>query len=610
MPEKRPDSEMVHGVPEVAVSSTTTMANRTGSWKYTRPVFQDMVAPCNATCAIGVDIEGTMNLVREGRLVEARELLLRENPMPATTGRICDHPCESSCNRKSFDQPVAVHSVERMLGDLALEDPLPAAVVRIRTGKAAVIGSGPAGLACAYHLVRMGYEVSVFEGDEEPGGTLRYRVPEFQLPRVVLDREIERMRALGVDIRCGVRLGRQLTWKYLERFDTVFLATGAHRSRALGVEGENLPGIQYGLDFLHEVGAGRAPEIGARVVVVGGDSVALDCARTALRLGAEVQLVFWGECEKLAADPAEVLEAEREGVEILYQTVPLAIRGSEQMAEEGAREPANTISAGISGAPTGMPMGLECIRMTLEKPDGYGGDPIPAEDGRQVLSAQTVIIAMGEEPDFDLLPLDLKHDQVRVAVDELGRTSKSAVFAGGGIVEEPHTIAHALGSGKRAAIGMDLYMRERAGEKVEAPSLAGLRYGRVGNFSITRYRGDDPVRRTGEVNEVAGVERINMAHFAPMPRRVERRMKPSDREGFEEVNLGLTQKEAVAEATRCFNCGTCNQCEMCLIFCPDVAITRREGDKKFSISYKYCKGCGVCAVECPRGAISMTREGL
>ena len=282
MRENQVAGDIVHGVPPIAVSTGSTLANRTGSWKYIRPIYQDMVAPCNAACPVGTDIEGYMNLLREGKVAEARDLLLRENPMPAVTGRVCDHPCQTACNRAFFDDAVNIHAVERMLGDLEPEvrAPVPA---RTRKEKVAVVGSGPAGLACAYHLARLGYAVNLFESDREPGGALRHGIPEYRLPRNVLVREIERIRSQGVNLQCGVRVGGNLSWKELESHDAIFLASGARVNRPLELAGQDAADVRPGLEFLRNAKAGDRGAVGQRVVVVGGTDTAVDCARTALR---------------------------------------------------------------------------------------------------------------------------------------------------------------------------------------------------------------------------------------------------------------------------------------------------------------------------------------
>ncbi len=610
MAEERTASDIVHGVPPIAVSSTSTLANRTGSWKYIRPVYQDMVAPCNAACPLGTDVEGYMNLLREGKVAEARDLLLRENPMPAVTGRVCDHPCQTHCNRALFDDAVNIHAVERMLGDLEPEvrQPVPA---RTRKERVAVVGSGPAGLACAYHLARLGYAVSVFEADPEPGGALRYGIPEYRLPRIVLVREIERIRAQGVTLQCDARVGGSLAWKELESYDAIFLASGARVSRPLELAGRSVADVRPGLDFLREVKAGERRTVGRRVVVVGGTDTAVDCARTALRLGAEPVVVCQGTRADLSANAEAIEEAIREGVRFEFQVWPIGVQTSEHPEEEEPLEAIRTMFAEGDG-PRARLTGVECVRMRPGEPDPSGARrAVPVQGTNFILPADTLLTALGEEPDLGFLPPEITRKGYVVKVDEYGRTNHPGFFAGGDITGEPRTVAHSLGSGKRAAIGIDRYLRERAGEAVPALETQELRLGGTGNLSITRWRGDDPIRRASPVNEVVPYDQLNMAHFAGVPGKTDRhRSFEERRSSFAEANLGLTTNEALAEARRCFNCGVCNMCELCLIFCPDVAIKRHPSGHGFSLSYKYCKGCGVCVEECPRGAMTMTREGL
>jgi 2-oxoacid:acceptor oxidoreductase delta subunit (pyruvate/2-ketoisovalerate family) len=589
----------------VAISETSTRVNKTGSWKYIRPRYQDGVAPCNARCPVGIDIEGYMNLLREGRAWEAEDLLIRENPMPAITGRVCDRPCEEACNRAGLDGSVAIHAVERVLGDDILERSLPDRFEHWRSERMAVVGSGPAGLGCAYHLNRMGYHVTVFEAEPEAGGMLRVGIPEYRLPREILDRQIAWFVSQGIDIRCDQRLGEDLDWADLAEFDAVFLSTGAHKSRPSGMRGESGAGVRPGLEFLHEVNDGHLPILGRHVAVIGGGNTAMDCARTARRLGSEVTVVYRRTRAEMPAIAEEIEEAEREGVAFLFQAAP----------EEAVRT-------------KGVLTALVCRRMEMGPPDESGRRrPVPVEDGEFRLEVSSVLTAIGERSDLTYLPSTIDVEWGTIPTGELGavrgagegtgpegagisETGPTMVFAGGDVADQPRTVAHALGAGKRAALGIDRAVHVTRGLDVKDWDPEGYRFGPDGNVSITRWRGDDPVQRENPVNDVVPGDALNLNHFAPAPRQEDHHLPAREAlTDFREANQGLSWDEARAEANRCFNCGVCNGCELCMIFCPDFAITRRA-DGRFSVDMDYCKGCGICAEECPRGAITMTREGL
>jgi NADPH-dependent glutamate synthase beta subunit-like oxidoreductase len=612
MPEDRATADIAHGVPTISVSSASTLANRTGSWKYIQPIYQDKIAPCNATCPVGIDIEGVMDLLRQDKVEEARDLLLRENPMPAVAGRVCEHACQGACSRAQFDEAVNIHAVERMLGDLpALPRATPPA--RTRTEHVAVVGSGPSGLACAYHLARLGYPVTVFEADPEPGGWLRYGVPEYRLPRAVLVRELERIRDEGVTIRCGMRVGGNLPWQELQRFDAVFLGSGARARESFEWQQQDLADLRPGIDYLHEVRAGQRDTAGRRVIVVGGDETAVDCARTALRMGSEPVVVFPGAREDMTASAEAVEDALREGVRFEFFTRIVGVQVSGHPDDEAPMEAiASMFEPGEGGAGQGKLMGVACMRLQPAHLGADGSRRVVAVPGSSfVLPADTVLTDARAPIEAAGLSAEAHQRGFVLRADEFGQTSREGFFAGGDLCEEPRTVAHALGSGKRAAIGIDRWLRRRAGETPPALEAEQLRYGGTGNMSVTRWRGDDPVRRTNELNQVVSFDQLNMAYFRHEPAQHDR-MRPPGESGndFGEANLGLAPAEALQEAKRCFNCGVCNSCELCLIYCPDVAIKRHSSGHGFSLSYKYCKGCGVCVAECPRGAMAMTREGL
>jgi NADPH-dependent glutamate synthase beta subunit-like oxidoreductase len=578
------DAGTTRGIPPVSISNTSTLVTHTGSWKYVWPAYHDRVAPCNRACPVGIDIEAYMNLIRENRVEEARSVLLAENPMPSVTGRVCHHPCEGACNRGQFDEAVSIHAVERMLGDLAIDEPVEDAPAQERDERVAVVGSGPAGLACAYHLARFGYHVTVFEAAAQAGGMLRQGIPEFRLPRAVLDREINRIRSRGVAIHCGIRVGAELPWQsVLDGFNAVFLAAGAQASRALGVAGESQVDVRPGLEFLSQVNAGARPDVGQRVVVVGGGNTAMDCARAALRLGAAVTVVYRRTRAEMPAIKDEVEEAEREGVDLAFLASPVEFH-----------------------VVNGRLRAVECERMELGEPDASGRRRPVATGENWLLPADTVLTAIGEASDLDALPQNIARGDSGVRVDALGQTSDTAMFAGGDVTDAERTVADALGAGKRAAIGIDRHLRMAAGERFAGDEFETARFA-GGNVSAARWSGRDPVARVAPVNEVVAFSELNVNHFVKLPAWPDAHV-PAERarRGFEEANRGLTRVEALEEAQRCLACGVCTQCDLCLLLCPDLAITR-DGDGAYVIALEYCKGCGVCAAECPRGAMAMTR---
>ncbi len=428
-------------MPLVVISLGSLEFNKTGSWRHVRPVYEDHLAPCVPGCPAGVNMPRYFELLKNHKYEEAWQVVLEDNPLPGVTGRVCYHPCERACNRSSFDEPIAIHCLERFVADRNFENRYPMAFLESqKQERVAVIGSGPAGLSCAYHLARLGYRVTVFDSHSEAGGMLRLGIPQFRLPRVILDKEINDIKTLGVEFDLGKTLGRDLRWSDLNEYDATFIATGAHKERQLGIPGEIAKGVLSGLKFLKDLNAGRKVNIGKRVVVIGGGNTAIDCARSGLRLGSEVTILYRRSRAEMPAVPEEITEAEREGVRFQYLTAPVKVIVDREM---------------------GHVNGVECVRMRLGKADESGRPrPVPIENSNFAFSADTILLAIGEDPELDFV-LPVFGDGVRrISVDEQQATSQPGLFAGGDAVTNPYgTGVDAIRAGKEAARAIEAARR-------------------------------------------------------------------------------------------------------------------------------------------------------
>ncbi len=551
--------EFENGIPPFAISTGDMSWNKTGSWRYMRPLYDAKVPPCTAGCPAHEKIPQYFALVKEKKYEEAWHIILQDNPMPGVLGRVCYHPCEDVCNRGQYDESIAIHNMERFVADQNRDKHFPDHFVQgERAQKIAIVGSGPAGLSAGYQLRRLGYQVTIFEAAAEPGGMLRLGIPKYRLPREVLDKEIDDIKRLGVEIKTSTAVGKDIPWENLKKeYDAVLVATGAYKPSSLNVVGEHLKGVGTGLEFLKEYNTTGKAKVGKKVVVVGGGNTAIDTARSAIRLGAQVTIVYRRSKAELPAVPEEIEDAIKEGVNIIFLTNPVEFIGKNRVQK------------------------VRLIRMKLAEPDESGRRrPVPIPGSEFEIEADQVLLAIGESPDLDFLGNDLKIKKNRLQVGPFQMTSEEGVFACGDAAEGPvGTVVNAIGTGKRAAQAIHQYLTAKE------------------------------ISLNGEVKNEVPYETLNLDYFIKEPRPREQQMPATDLVGnFNEVKLGLREEDAVYEADRCFSCGTCTYCDNCLIFCPDVAISYSSDGKGYVINYDYCKGCGICVHECPRNAMSFEEE--
>ncbi len=567
-------------MPMISVSLGDMEWNKTGAWRTQRPFYEDKTPPCSAACPAGNDIVAFIQKIAQEDFEGAWNIIKEENPFPGVCGRVCFHPCESKCNRGSFDEPVAIHALERFVADFASR-------LNKKTGKAgekrkekvAIIGSGPAGMSCAFHLARLHYDVTVFESFSLAGGMLRMGIPSYRLPRDVLDRELSNIEALGVEIRTGVSLGEDLRLEDLKDYQAVFIATGAHRSRGLHIPGEKEKGVLSGLDLLKKINLSKRGKLGDKIAVIGGGNTAIDVARSVIRLGKKATILYRRSREEMPAFEDEILEALEEGVKIRYLVNPIRV-----------------------GQKDGLKR-LECLRMELSEKDESGRRrPVPIPNSNLFIDADHVIIAAGEEIEASFLPEGLEKKEGIVLTQRDGSTGIKGIFAGGDLTSNQRTVAHAIGSGKKAAMAIDAFLKGTDAEEVIIQNLIG----EGPSLSIFGYL--HPGERLRNPHVVT-FEELNMDYFEPAKRQGESKSAVKERiKGFKEVSSTFSEGVALEEAERCFSCGTCNECENCYVFCPDGSVLKREELFSHQVDYDYCKGCGICFTECPRGAISLQGE--
>jgi 2-oxoacid:acceptor oxidoreductase delta subunit (pyruvate/2-ketoisovalerate family) len=533
----------------ITLDPGSSLANHTGTWRTSRPVYVDRLPPCNQECPAGENIQGWLSLAESGHYEAAWRKLTEENPLPAVMGRVCYHPCESACNRAKLDEAVGINSVERFLGDEALrrgwrfEKPL------ARTGKRVlVVGAGPSGLSAAYHLARLGHDVTIRDAGPVAGGMMRFGIPKYRLPREVLQAEIDRIAALGVTIELNAKVDDLQATMESGRFDAAFLAVGAHLAKRAYIPAGSSAKILDAVAVLRSMEGEEKPLLGRRVVVYGGGNTALDVARTAKRLGATDSIIVYRRTrEKMPAHDSELEEALQEGVMIKWLST-IKHAGDTQITVE---------------------------KMKLDEK----GFPQPTGE-LETLEADSVVLALGQDVDLSMLNhvpgLAVEDGVVKVGPDMM--TGCAGVFAGGDMVPSERTVTVAVGHGKKAARHIDAWLR---GKRYEKPAA----------------------------HEVATFERLNPWYYSDAPKTMRPILDGARRQStFEEVVGGLDESNALFEARRCLSCGNCFECDNCYGVCPDNAVIKLGPGLKFQFNYDYCKGCGVCVEECPCGAIEMVAE--
>ena len=533
----------------ITLDPGSSLANHTGTWRTMRPEYVDRLPPCNGACPAGENIQGWLYHAESGDYEAAWRLLTQDNPLPAVMGRVCYHPCETSCNRASLDAAVGINSVERFLGDEAIRHGWRFDAPPAPSGKRVlVVGAGPSGLSAAYHLAVLGHSVAIHEAGPVAGGMMRFGIPKYRLPREVLEAEVRRIVGLGVELRLNAKVSDIRETMRAGAFDAAFLAVGAHIAKRAYIPAGSAAKILDALSVLRSMEGAEKPLLGRRVVVVGGGNTAIDVARTAKRLGAEEAIIVYRRTrERMPAHDSEVEEALQEGVLIKWLS---------------------TIKQAAASSITVEKMVLDAT-----------GNPQPTGE-IETLAADSVVLALGQDVDLSLLDgvpgLQVKDGVVEVAPDMM--TGCAGIFAGGDMVPAERTVTVAIGHGKKAARHIDAWLR-------------GTRHA-------------PPPK-----HEPATFERLNPWYYADAPKTVRPVLDIVRRQStFDEVVQGLEDSTALYEARRCLSCGNCFECDNCYGVCPDNAVIKLGPGKGFEFNYEYCKGCGICVAECPCGAIKMVPE--
>ena len=534
------------------IANLSEHSTGTGSVRKSKPEYVDFFPPCNNACPAGENIQEWLSLAQEGKIEDAWRALTQQNPMAAIHGRVCYHPCENSCNRKDLDSSVSIHAVERFLGDEALKNNWQFYPPKTLTGKKImIVGAGPSGLSAAYHLRKLGHEVTIFEAGPVAGGMMNFGIPAYRMPRNILQAEIKRIENFGVKIVLNYKVQDILQEKENGGFDAVFVAIGAHLAKKVNIPAQEASKILDAVSFLKEADENSEdkPLLGRRVAIYGGGNTAMDAARTAKRLGAdEAMIIYRRDREHMPAHEFEADEALSEGVKIHWLS---------------------TIK------------NMETSSITVEKMQVVDGKAVPTGE-YETLEADSLILALGQEADTDFLKhiegITFKEDGTTVEVNPSMMTGYPGIFAGGDMVPSERTVTIATGHGKKAARNIDAWLRNTTYEK---PSN----------------------------NPLVTIEKLQIWFKTDAEKKVQQHLEIEKAvETFDEIVAGYTTEEAVYEAQRCLSCGNCFECDSCYGACPEGAISKNGKGEGYTINYDLCTGCGVCAEQCPCHALDMVLE--
>jgi formate dehydrogenase (NADP+) beta subunit len=515
-----------------------------------RPIYVDRLPPCNHACPAGENVQAWLGEAQAGHYRAAWDIIVRDNPLPAVHGRVCYHPCEDACNRRDIDETVSVHALERFIGDMAIEQGWRIRPDRPSSGKRVlIVGAGPSGLSAAWHLACLGHSVVIHDAGPFAGGILSFGIPKYRLPREVLDAEIARIRAMGVEIVLNHKVEDLIAERAAGAFDAVFVAVGAHLSRRQDIPSRDAGPVYEALQFLRDANAGVDWwRIGRRVAVYGGGNTAMDAARTARRLGAEPVIIYRRTRKQMPAHDFEAEEALEEGVRIHWL---------------------RTIKK------------FEAATLTVEvmKLDDKG---FPQPTGvLETLDADSLILALGQDTDTAFLKsvpgIEFRNDGTVIVGPDM-QTGCAGIFAGGDMVPFDRTITTAVGHGKKAARNIDAWLHARP-------------YARVATHDVIRS------------------EMLRPWYHATTRKRTQSRIDlERRRHSFDEVVAGLDAEAARFEAQRCLSCGNCFECDGCYSACPERAIVKLGPGRRYTIDLETCTGCAICYDQCPCGAIEMVAQ--